>query len=338
MAAYQLPLAGMMALSLVLLAALAADAFVPSSHHPGRKQLAKSASAIVPNDQRRQHVPFHIIDYARSSQILYMAEDDAEEVDDIGGDVGTNATDTNEDPSEVISEYKSKISVRRTGTKARPGSSAQTPIDVTMKFGGSSLANAERIDHVANLIKDRTNPPPNEDGSPSDENPVRPRAVICSAMGKTTNSLLAAGEMALEGRVDIEALRTLHLGTCSTFDLPERTRNDVEKLLNECEDMLNGVRLIQELSPKSLDQLVSYGERCSVRIMAARLNQLGVPAQAFDAWDVGVFTDDTYGDAKLLPDTIASIKDRFEGRVDPNVVAVVTGFIGKCRCAVVFYV
>ena len=106
-------------------------------------------------------------------------------------------------------------------------------------------------------------------------------------MGKTTNSLLSAGEMALErGRVDIEALRTLHLGTCLAFDLPAQTQADVQTLLQECEDMLNGVRLIQELSPKSLDQLVSYGERCSVRIMAARLNQIGVPAQAFDAWDV----------------------------------------------------
>lgn len=92
--------------------------------------------------------------------------------------------------------------------------------------------------------------------------------------------------------------------------------------------MLNGVRLIQELSPKSLDQLVSYGERCSVRIMAARLNQLGVPAQAFDAWEVGVVTDDTYGDAKLLPNAIENIKEKFGQRIDPNVVAVVTGFIG----------
>jgi aspartate kinase len=125
-----------------------------------------------------------------------------------------------------------------------------------------------------------------------------------------------------------QALRTLHLGTCQEFNLPERTTKDVEKLLNECEDMLNGVRLIQELSPKSLDQLVSYGERCSVRIMAARLNQLGVPAQAFDAWEVGVVTDDTYGDAKLLPNAIENIKEKFGQRIDPNVVAVVTGFIG----------
>ncbi len=148
-------------------------------------------------------------------------------------------------------------------------------------------------------------------------------------MGKTTNSLLSAGETALEGRVDIEALRTLHLGTCKEFDLPDHTRHEIEQLIDECQDMLNGVRLIQELSPKSLDQLVSYGERCSVRIVAARLNQIGVPAQAFDAWDVGVFTDDNFGDAKLLPSTIDSIKDRFEKRIDPNVVAVVTGFIGK---------
>ena len=43
----------------------------------------------------------------------------------------------------------------------------------------------------------------------------------------------------------------------------------------------------------------------------------------------GVFTDDNYGDAKLLPSCIDSIKERFSSRIDPNVVAVVTGFIGK---------
>jgi aspartate kinase len=53
------------------------------------------------------------------------------------------------------------------------------------KFGGSSLANVERIDHVANLIKDQI-----KEG-------FRPRAVVCSAMGKTTNNLLLAGEFAL---------------------------------------------------------------------------------------------------------------------------------------------
>jgi aspartate kinase len=117
------------------------------------------------------------------------------------------------------------------------------------------------------------------------------------------------------------------MATIDQFDMPEHTRKEVNSLLNECEDMLNGVRLIQELSPKSLDQLVSYGERCSVRIMAARLNQLGVPAQNFDAWEVGIRTDSNFGDAKLLPEHEDKVRDAFK-RVDPNIVAVVTGFIG----------
>ena len=91
--------------------------------------------------------------------------------------------------------------------------------------------------------------------------------------------------------------------------------------------MLNGVRLLQELSPKSLDQLVSYGERCSVCIVAAHLNQLGIPAQAFDAWDLGMFTDSNFGDARVLDKTADAIKSIMNGRIDPNIVAVVTGFI-----------
>ena len=189
-------------------------------------------------------------------------------------------------------------------------------MDVTMKFGGSSLANADRIDHVTQLIKDQIT-----DG-------YRPRAVVCSAMGKTTNSLLSAGDYALEGRVNIDAIRTLHQAAFEEFDISQNVREEVMALLKECEDMLNGVRLIQELSPKSLDQLVSYGERCSVRIVAARLNQIGVPAQAFDAWEAGILTDSNFGDAKLLPSSEDAIRNIFQNRIDPDVVAVVTGFIG----------
>ncbi|KAL9178258.1 hypothetical protein ACHAXT_001802 [Thalassiosira profunda] len=320
-------------LAALLLAALAAlqnesDAF----HIPAKTQVHRplAPAAVHPLAPRGR------VRHARYQRhVLRMADDDNEEADDddeaasLADDATSISRDDDDDePSQTLTSYKSGMNARRISNGNRPGSQATKAIDVTMKFGGSSLANAERVDRVAHLIKDRIRPPPKEDGSESDEVPVRPRAVICSAMGKTTNSLLAAGELALEGRVDVTALRTLHMTTCDEFDLPERTRSEIEHLLQECEDMLNGVKLIQELSPKSLDQLVSYGERCSVRIMAARLNQIGVPAQAFDAWDVGVLTDDNYGDAKLLPDAIDSIQERFSSRIDPNVVAVVTGFIG----------
>mmetsp|Transcript_12418 Transcript_12418/g.24818 ORF Transcript_12418/g.24818 Transcript_12418/m.24818 type:complete len:615 (+) Transcript_12418:201-2045(+) len=334
--------------SLLLLATLAAvpvDAFLTQS--PPSRLLANSRPHIT-SSSNPIVVGLSEASFKSSSRrrVLCMEgegdQDDEspdDESPDADGDVDesgeTSATSDDDDASAVktINTYKSGLSPRRNYQyEPRPGSTSPKRIDVTMKFGGSSLANAERVDHVANLIKDRINPPATlEDGSPNEETPVRPRAVICSAMGKTTNSLLSAGEMALEGRVDVEALRTLHTTAMKEFDLPQRTQDEVMCLLDECEDMLNGVRLIQELSPKSLDQLVSYGERCSVRIMAARLNQIGVPAQAFDAWDVGVFTDENYGDAKLLPTTIDTIRDKFMSRIDPNVVAVVTGFIGHNR-------
>jgi len=192
------------------------------------------------------------------------------------------------------------------------------PIECTFKFGGSSLANAERIDHVARLIKSQI------------DQGYRPRAVVCSAMGKTTNNLLSAGEFALEGQVCVDAIRTLHTTTMDTLEIENdsHTRSAVNDLLDECEQMLTGVKMIQELSPKSLDQLVSYGERCCVKIMAARLNRLGVPAQSFNSWDVGILTDSTFGDAKLLPSYESSVRSAFENRIDPGMVAVVTGFIG----------
>lgn len=215
----------------------------------------------------------------------------------------------NEEAHEAVSDYKEQLSI------TRQPDTTKVPKDVTMKFGGSSLANFERIDHVANLIKDQI------------ALGYRPRAVICSAMGKTTNNLLSAGSFALEGRVNIDAIRTLHAATLHEFNTPENTAKDITALLDECEDMLNGVRLIQELSPKSLDQLVSYGERCAVRIMAARLNQIGIPAQAFDAWEMGILTDSNFGDARLIPSHEDAVRAAF-GSLDPNIVAVVTGFIG----------
>ncbi|OEU12448.1 aspartate kinase, partial [Fragilariopsis cylindrus CCMP1102] len=191
--------------------------------------------------------------------------------------------------------------------------------ECVFKFGGSSLASAERIDYVAHLIKDQI------------QLGYKPRAVICSAMGKTTNQLLLAGEYALEGKVCVEEIRTLHTNTMNIFNFSEIdfTRIAVNELLIECEQMLTGVKMIQELSPKSLDQLVSYGERCSVRIMAARLNQIGIPAQSFDAWELGIITDSQFGDAKLLPSYESKIQNAFKEKInDVNTVAIVTGFIG----------
>lgn len=89
------------------------------------------------------------------------------------------AKNSSEIAHDNVEDFRDQLSI------SRSNSENGERIDVVMKFGGSSLANEERIDHVAKLIKNQR------------QLGYRPRAVVCSAMGKTTNSLLSAGDFAL---------------------------------------------------------------------------------------------------------------------------------------------
>lgn len=183
-----------------------------------------------------------------------------------------------------------------------------------MKFGGSSLATAERVTYVAKLIKKHV------------EQGYRPM-IVCSAMGKTTNGLLTAGDFALKGTVSTDSLRTLHIATADELGLPASTKEMIHTMMTELEKLLEGIRCIGELTPRTKDYLVSFGERISVRIVAATLNKMGVPAQAFDSWTLGMMTTSEFGNADVKEETYEAMKG-LVAKIDDNLVAVVTGFIG----------
>ena len=188
------------------------------------------------------------------------------------------------------------------------------PLKIVMKFGGSSLANAERVTYVAKLIKKHV------------EQGYRP-VIVCSAMGKTTNTLLSSGDFALGGQVFVDSLRTMHLNTATQLSLPETTAASLIELLSELERLLEGIKFIGELTPRTRDMLVSFGERMAVRIVAATLNKMGVPAQAFDAWTVGIRTSSEFGSAEIAEVSYTNIKNIL-GKFDGMIVPVVTGFLG----------
>jgi aspartate kinase len=83
---------------------------------------------------------------------------------------------------------------------------------------------------------------------------------------------------------------------------------------------------MKNMNPELLDEVQSFGERCSIRLVAAYLNKIGIKAEAKDAYDVGMITNPDYGKAEPLPDAEEKIKEEIE-KVDG--VPVVTGFIGK---------
>mmetsp|Transcript_3694 Transcript_3694/g.14464 ORF Transcript_3694/g.14464 Transcript_3694/m.14464 type:complete len:561 (+) Transcript_3694:46-1728(+) len=189
---------------------------------------------------------------------------------------------------------------------------------VIMKFGGSSLASADRVREIASLV-----------ASFVEERAYRP-VVVVSAMGKTTNAIMRAGELAeKEGRVHVEEIRALHLDTLEALDLPSHTALEVRGLLRDLESLLDGVSMVRELTPRTRDLLASFGERLSCRVVAAHLEKAhGVPAVPRDAWTLGVTTVGRFGDSTVNEACYGTVGASLEPLVSKGVVPVVTGFIG----------
>ncbi|MBQ0052411.1 MAG: aspartate kinase [Treponema sp.] len=190
---------------------------------------------------------------------------------------------------------------------------------IVMKFGGSSVANAERIKHVASIIQAYAEKRP---------------AVVLSAMGDTTDHLLDAADMAVRGTVDIEKVEKLHLDTAKELgvDVPA-----IKELLEELKFLLTGISMLHELTKRTRDYLVSFGERMSVRMMAAYLAQQGTPAKFYDAWDIGMVSDSNYMSAELLDEVWENIPKALNSykNGEQKEIPIVTGFIAKDKNGII---
>ena len=186
---------------------------------------------------------------------------------------------------------------------------------IVMKFGGSSVADAERIRHVVGIVKDRL--------------PKKPTLVL-SAMGDTTDFLLDAGAAALKGSVSVDAIEALHRTTAKELGLPaDIVDSQISPLLEELKSLLVGISLIKELTGRTRDYLVSFGERLSIRLAAAYFRSVGIRAQAMDAWDAGFLSDSNFTSAELKEETYAAVAAAIVPLVEAGTLPVVTGFIAK---------
>jgi aspartate kinase len=192
---------------------------------------------------------------------------------------------------------------------------------VVMKFGGSSVADAARVREVAQIVL-----------SFPEEMPV----LVLSAMGKTTNNLLAAGEMAMRAEEGVEALeplraiRRLHEDTMEALGTDAVTKAEVQKLLKKLEQVCTGIALMQEVTSRTRALLVSFGERMSTRIFASYLRSLGARTEQVDTIDDMFVTTDEFENGMILDATFSKTKARLTlGPGDEPVVRVVTGFLGR---------
>jgi aspartate kinase len=184
---------------------------------------------------------------------------------------------------------------------------------LVMKFGGTSVGDAARIKDVISIVRGRL---------------LRRPVVVVSAQGGVTNELIALAQAAAKGETSAAAVRARFDRLLSDLGL---AADLIEEELDELDALVKGVTLVGDLTPRSLDRMMSFGERCSARIVAAAMTKAGIPAAAHMAYDVGLVTDSTYGSAAVDPATWTDIPRVLAPRLANGETAVVTGFIAKDR-------
>jgi aspartate kinase len=192
---------------------------------------------------------------------------------------------------------------------------------IVMKFGGTSVESASAIERVAGIVKAREGRKP---------------VVVVSAMGKTTNKLLAIAQSAINGKreayiAQLHDLRDFHSREARQV-VPLADRAELDRTLDdhfvELTELVKGLAVLGELTPRSIDAISSYGERLSSIVVTLAFRHFGLKAVHLDSRRV-IVTDQRHTQAApIFPETYARLCAVVPPLADEGVV-VMGGFIGS---------
>ena len=187
------------------------------------------------------------------------------------------------------------------------------------KFGGTSVADTKRIQAAAGLVAAHE----------------QPSVVVTSAMAGVTDRLIELAELARQRRMtqvdtQLAELRSQHLTTAEAVSQPgaglEKLLGELAEQFVQLEQLLQGVHLLQELTPRSLDLISSFGERLCARLLAAAIRSAGVDSIFADAREF-MRTDDRFGAANVDLKTSRTLAREILLPQTAGAIPVVTGFI-----------
>ncbi len=192
-----------------------------------------------------------------------------------------------------------------------------------MKFGGTSMGDAECIKRAAKITADTA-----QRGA---------TVAVVSAMSGVTNRLIEAAYRSARGDLHAcvelaESLTQQHTSAVESLITDEITRarlaSEIEQLITGVASLCQGTALLRELTSRTHDAISSAGERLSARLMAAALRELGVSGVAVDATAL-IVTDDQHGQAEpLMEQTRERASHQLLPLLAEGAVPVVTGFLG----------
>ncbi|MBV8890617.1 MAG: aspartate kinase, partial [Acidobacteria bacterium] len=195
---------------------------------------------------------------------------------------------------------------------------------LVMKFGGTSMEDAQAIDRVASIVSSRLRQKP---------------AVVVSAMARVTDQLLATARAAGAGDADealkiSRELRERHYHTAGELLGTGRFtefHNQLESDFDALDELLRGIAAVGEVSPRTADLVAAKGELLSSKIATAAFSARGLQATLVDARDC-IITDDTYTRAiPFFEDTNENLRSKVWPLVEDGRVPVLGGFIGSTR-------
>ncbi|WP_456475875.1 aspartate kinase [Candidatus Pyrohabitans sp.] len=192
---------------------------------------------------------------------------------------------------------------------------------LVMKFGGTSVGSAERISRVAELVKKFAAPE---------------TLVVTSAMSGVTDRLVGIAEEVAQGideehiREFIAYMREKHTGVVQEVareeEIPE-LKAEIERQLSELEKILVGISYVGELTPRSLDYVLSFGERLAAPLVSAALRKRGINSRWYTGYEAGIVTDSNFGRASpIMEITEERVREIIEPRLKDS-IPVITGFV-----------
>lgn len=197
-----------------------------------------------------------------------------------------------------------------------------------MKFGGTSIKGIENVKRVANIIASAAK--------------QRQRVVaVISALDGMTEKLIEASELAEKRNRNFitsfkKAVLDKHLklvkGAIEKASVREEISRIIRATVEELEKVLTGIVYVGELTPRSRDYILSFGERLSTPIIYGAVKDLGLETRYLTGAEAGIVTDANFGEAlPLLNVTKLQVKERLEPLLKKGVVPIVTGFIAATQ-------
>ncbi|MDX1532942.1 MAG: aspartate kinase [Nitrosopumilaceae archaeon] len=195
---------------------------------------------------------------------------------------------------------------------------------LVLKYGGTSIDSSKKIKDVAKFIV-----------SQGKKNEV---ITVCSAISGTTDNLIEISNCIKKGDKDkakkiakqiTEYNKKLANDTVSNASNKKKLLENLERDFSELNDIVDGMVLLGEVTPRSMDYLLSFGERLSIKIVAHAIADLGKKIYALTGNEVGIVTDSNFGESKPLMDTTRlRVSKNLEDLLSKKVYPVIGGFAG----------